>query len=118
MGDEALLDDVNLLLHHIHRLEEVIVKLFSYFLDLRLQVLFSFGFAEFEELGLEFLAGSRDALSKHSLIVCHVLPERLLLEHSDTLLSDLLVCLLQNRLVKRLFCGEKRPLHLPIVALD
>ena len=118
VGDEALLDDVNLFLHHIHRLEEVIVKLLPYLLNLRLQVLFCFGLAEFEELGLEFLAGSRDALTKHSLIVRHVLPERLLLEHGDTLLSDLLVCLLQNRLVKRLFCREKRPLHLPIVALD
>ena len=118
MGDEALLDDVNFFLDHIHRLEEVIVKLLPYLLNLRLQVLFCFGLAEFEELGLEFLAGSRDALTKHSLIVRHVLPERLLLEHGDTLLSDLLVCLLQNRLVKSLFCREKRPLHLPIIALN
>ena len=46
------------------------------------------------------------------------MPKRLLLEHGNTLLSDLLVRLLQNRLVKSLFCREKRPLHLPIIALN
>ena len=46
------------------------------------------------------------------------MPERLLLEHRDTLLSDRLMRLLQNSLVKRLFCRDHGPLHFPIVKLD
>ena len=36
VGLESLLDDVNLLLDHVHRLEEVVMELLTHFLDLRL----------------------------------------------------------------------------------
>lgn len=97
---EPLFDYIDLLLHHVHRLEEVLVQLLAHFLHFRVEELFSFALAVLEELRLELLTAAGDALAQHALVIGDILPERFRLEHGDGGLADGLVGTLQHGLVE------------------
>ena len=61
---EALLDLIELLLHHVHGFVEVLMQLLSDHLDLGLEILAGLSFTVLRELRFELLAAAGDALAQ------------------------------------------------------
>jgi len=115
---ESLLNLIDFLLDHIHTLIEIFMKLLSHCLHLWLEEFPRFALAIARELCFMLLAAARDSLSEHPLVLGDVLAERSLLEKGHTLLTYLLMALLEDALVHFDLRLGQGPFHLSSVALN